>query len=121
MREQGPRYMIQGTKGSFLKYGEDPQEEKLKSGELPVSEDWGQEPESFYGILNTEINGEVVRKVVPSRRGDYAEYYRNIYKTIAEGADLQETPEHGFNTIRIIELALESSKAKKTLDCTGLK
>ncbi|RYF86827.1 MAG: hypothetical protein EOO00_12900, partial [Chitinophagaceae bacterium] len=25
VREQGPRYMIQGTKGSFLKYGEDPQ------------------------------------------------------------------------------------------------
>ncbi|MBL7699877.1 MAG: oxidoreductase [Chitinophagaceae bacterium] len=121
VREQGPRYMIQGTKGSFLKYGEDPQEEKLKAGELPVSEDWGQEPESFYGILNTEIDGKVVRKIVRSRRGDYAQYYRNVYETIAQGAPLQERPEHGFNTIRIIELAFESSSAKKTLECTGLK
>ena len=121
VREQGPRYMIQGTKGSFLKYGEDPQEEKLKAGELPTSADWGQEPESSYGILHTEIDGKVVRKIIPSRRGDYSGYYRNIYKSIAEGAVLQERPEHGFNTIKIIELAFESSKQKKTLDCTGLK
>ncbi len=121
VREQGPRYMLQGTKGSFLKYGEDPQEERLKAGELPTSENWGQEPESSYGILHTEINGEVVRKVIPSRRGDYGQYYKNVYKTIAEGAPLQERPEHGFNTIRIIEMAFESSKVKRTLECTRLK
>jgi predicted dehydrogenase len=121
VREQGPRYMIQGTKGSFLKYGEDPQEEKLKAGELPVSEQWGQEPESYYGLLHTEINGQIVKKIIPSRRGDYGQYYRNIYETIANGAPLQERPEHGFNTIKIIELAFESSLQKKTLACNGLK
>lgn len=121
VREQGPRYMIQGTKGSFLKYGEDPQEEKLKAGELPTSADWGQEPETSYGVLHTELNGQVVRKIVPSKRGDYAQYYRNIYNTIVNGAPLMETPEHGFNTIKIIELALESSRLRKTLECTGLK
>lgn len=121
VREQGPRYMIQGTKGSFIKYGEDPQEEKLKAGELPVSGDWGQEPETAYGILHTELGGQVVRKIVPSKRGDYGNYYRDIYQTIVNGAPLVVKPEHGYNTIRIIELALESSRLRKTLDCTGLK
>lgn len=121
VREQGPRYMIQGTKGSFLKYGEDPQEEKLRAGEPPTSADWGLEPESSFGILHTEIDGQVVRKIVPSRRGDYGQYYRNIYQTIVNGARLFEKPEHGFNTIRIIELAFESSRQNRTLDCTGLK
>ena len=121
VREQGPRYMIQGTKGSFIKYGEDPQEEKLKAGELPIGDDWGKEPESSYGVLNTEINGEVVRKIIPSKKGNYGEYYKNVYNTIVNNAPLLEKPEHGYNTIRIIELALESSKQKKTLACVGLK
>jgi scyllo-inositol 2-dehydrogenase (NADP+) len=121
VREQGPRYMIQGTLGSFIKYGEDPQEEKLRAGELPLGENWGQEPESSYGLLHTEINGQVVRNTVPSKKGDYGLYYRNIYETIVNGAPLKEKPEHGYNTIRIIELAIESSMQKRTIACTGLK
>jgi scyllo-inositol 2-dehydrogenase (NADP+) len=121
VREQGPRYMIQGTTGSFIKYGEDPQEEKLRAGELPLGDDWGQEPESSYGILHTEINSQVVRKKIPSRKGDYGLYYKNIYETIVNHAPLREKPEHGYNTIRIIELALESNAQKKTLACNGLK
>jgi len=121
VREQGPRYMIQGTLGSFIKYGEDPQEEKLRAGELPLAHDWGQEPESSYGILHTEQGGRVIRKKIPSKKGDYGMYYRNIYETIVNGAPLKEKPEHGYNTIRIIELALESSVKKQTIACTGLK
>jgi predicted dehydrogenase len=121
VREQGPRYMLQGTKGSFLKYGEDPQEEKLKAGSLPTGEDWGREPESFYGILHTEINGAVVRTTVPSFQGNYGLYYSNLYETIVNGAPLREKPEHGLNTIKIIELAIESSNRKTTLECSGLK
>ncbi|HUQ67477.1 MAG TPA: Gfo/Idh/MocA family oxidoreductase [Flavitalea sp.] len=121
VREQGPRYMIHGTSGSFIKYGEDPQEEKLRAGSLPVGDDWGQEPDEHYGILHTEINGNVFRQTVPSRKGDYGQYYKNVYETIVNNAPLLEKPEHGYNTIKIVELALESSKLKKTLTCHGLK
>jgi scyllo-inositol 2-dehydrogenase (NADP+) len=121
VREQGPRYMIQGTLGSFIKYGEDPQEEKLRAGELPLGETWGQETESSFGILHTEKNGEVIRKRIPSKKGDYGLYYKNIYDTIVNGAPLRERPEHGYNTIRIIELAMESSLQKRSLECSGLK
>jgi predicted dehydrogenase len=36
VREMGPRYMIHGTKGSYIKSGEDPQEEMLKAGIKPT-------------------------------------------------------------------------------------
>jgi predicted dehydrogenase len=121
VREQGPRYMVQGINGSFIKYGEDPQEEKLKAGELPVGNDWGKEEEEFYGLLHTEVNGEVIKKKVPSRKGNFGQYYKNVYNTIVNNAPLQEKPEHGYNTIRLIQLALESSQLKKTIDCIGLK
>ncbi|HVX49892.1 MAG TPA: Gfo/Idh/MocA family oxidoreductase, partial [Chitinophagaceae bacterium] len=61
VREQGPRYAIHGIKGSFLKYGEDPQEAYLRAGKLPTEiPGWGEEDEEFYGLLHTDINGETV-------------------------------------------------------------
>lgn len=120
VREPGPRYMIHGTKGSFIKYGEDPQEALLKQGILPNTADWGSENESICGLLHTEINDEVIKIRYPSSQGNYGLLYENLYHTIAHGAPLKEKPEHGYNTIRIIELAFESNKVKATLPCTGL-
>lgn len=122
VREQGPRYLIHGVKGSFLKSGEDPQEVYLRAGKLPTEvPGWGEEPPESYGLLHTEINGEIVKKSYPTLKGNYGYFYENLYETIANGAELREKPEHGYNTIRIIELGLESSEKKCTIECTGLK
>ncbi len=121
VRELGPRYAIHGINGSFLKYGEDPQEAYLRAGFLPTAiPNWGEEDESMYGLLHSEINGELIKKNYPSLKGNYGYYYENLYKTIREGAELREKPEHGFNTIRIVELATESSDKKCTIACEGL-
>ena len=120
IREPGPRYMIHGDKGSFIKYGEDVQEAKLRLGELPTTADWGQEPENIFGLLHTEENGMILKTNYPSLAGNYGQYYTNLYNTIVNKEPLKEKPEHGYNNIRIIELAFESSKSKCTVDCTGL-
>ncbi len=120
VREPGPRYMIHGTHGSFIKFGEDPQEALLKQGILPDALDWGSEDESIYGLLHTEINDELIKMKYPSSQGNYGLLYENLYQTIAHDAPLKEKPEHGYNTIRLIELAFESNKVKATLPCTGL-
>ncbi|MEJ7768006.1 MAG: oxidoreductase [Chitinophagaceae bacterium] len=120
IREPGPRYMVHGSKGSFIKYGEDVQEAKLRAGKLPASADWGKEPESSFGLLHTEENGMVIKRNYPSLEGNYGSFYVNLYNTIMAGEPQKEKPEHGYNTIRIIELAFESSKKKCTLDCTHL-
>ena len=41
-----PRFAIQGTRGGYLKYGLDPQEDALKRGENPAGDSWGYEPPS---------------------------------------------------------------------------
>jgi len=119
VREPGPRYMIHGTLGSFLKYGEEPQEVLLKAGALPITPDWGIEPQEQWGLLHTAVNGEVIKEKYPSLPGSFGYYYTNLYKTIAQGEPLQEKPEHGFNTIRMIELAIESNRKKCTVVCNG--
>ena len=119
VREPGPRYMIHGTKGSYIKHGEDPQEELLKAGVLPNIPHWGEEIPENWGLLHTEINGKVIKEKYPSFAGNFGYYYKNLFETIRNGADLKEKPEHGFNTIRLIELAIESDQKKCTLECTG--
>ncbi|MBI1780552.1 MAG: Gfo/Idh/MocA family oxidoreductase [Sphingobacteriales bacterium] len=120
VREPGPRYMIHGTKGSFIKYGEDPQEAALRNGEMPGGADWGKEPASSYGLLHTEKEGVIIKKNIASKPGNYGQYYSNLYNTIVHNHSLKEKPEHGYNTIRLIELAIQSNKEKRTLPCTEL-
>lgn len=120
VREPGPRYMIQGTLGSFIKYGEDPQEARLRAGEPPAGEDWGQEPESMFGLIHTEQDGKIIKEKYPSLKGSYADYYNELYNSIVNGKPVKEKPEHGYNIIRIIELAMQSHREKRTVECTEL-
>ncbi len=119
VREPGPRYMIHGTKGSYIKNGEDPQEELLKAGILPNIPHWGEESAENWGLLHSEINGKIIKEKYPSLAGNFGYYYKNLFETIRNGADLREKPEHGFNTIRMVEIAMESSQKKCTVECTG--
>ena len=120
VREPGPRYQIHGTLGSFVKWGEDVQEALLKEGTLPNVEGWGAEPTEQYGLLHTEIKGEAVKQQYPSLPGNFGLYYQNLYETLVKGAPLNEKAEHGYNTIKLIETAFESSRQKRTLPCDDL-
>jgi len=120
VREAGPRYLVHGINGSFVKWGEDPQEALLRAGKLPVGDNWGQENDEIYGILHTEMEGKIIRERYPSHKGDYAAYYKNLYDTIANNKPVRERIEHGYNTIRLIELAFESHQKQCTIPCTGL-
>jgi scyllo-inositol 2-dehydrogenase (NADP+) len=120
VREMGPRYAVHGTVGSYLKFGDDPQEELLKQGIMPTEENWGMEPEAHHGMLHTVLNGNTIRQPYPTLAGNFGAYYIDLYQTIAHGKPLYATPEHGYNTIRLIELAQQSNKEKRSLSCNGL-
>jgi predicted dehydrogenase len=117
VRETGPSFSLHGTEGSFIKYGLDPQEDALKRGETPLNtQNWGQEPEEAWGLLNTQLNGLHYRGKIESLAGSYQSFYKNIYDVIAKGQELIVKPEEARNTIRIIELALESNRQKRSIE-----
>lgn len=120
VREAGPRYMIHGTLGSLIKYGEDPQEAQLRAGALPEGENWGEEPAEWMGLLHTEMNGKLIKEKYPTLKGNYGQYYENLYKSIRNKAPLHEKPEQSYNVIRLIELAFDSHYKHCTIPCTGL-
>ena len=120
IREMGHRYQVHGDMGSYLKSGDDPQEEMLKRGSSPNSGDWGREPEHMKGLLHTFFNGHMMQEHISSLPGNFGEYYDNLYKTIVHGSPLKEKPEHGYNTIALIELAIQSARERTTIPCHNL-
>lgn len=115
LREQGPRYILHGTNGSFFKYGIDPQEEALKQGNWPDSSGWGTEPEKDWGILNTNLKDLHFRGKVETLAGDYPAFYRNLYLAISQGETLCVQPEDALQVIKIIEASIKSSKERKVI------
>ena len=115
-RIPGPTYQIHGTKGSFVKYGLDVQEENLNKGMIPNTPDWGKEPESIRGKLVTDIEGVMMEAYVESEKGDYREYFINLRDAIHGFAQLAVKPEEARNVIRIIELAFKSNREKRTVE-----
>lgn len=108
VKEQGPRYAVHGTNGSFVKYGIDPQEEDLKSGKTPGTNGWGAEALSDRGRLNTiDIN-----EAIESIPGNYLAFYDNLYEAVRQGRPLAVKPGESRDVIAIIEACFESNKSR---------
>jgi scyllo-inositol 2-dehydrogenase (NADP+) len=114
-REPGPRFVVHGRKGSFIKHGLDPQEENLKQGMKPGDEQLGADLKANYGLLHTEINGKVERKQVKTLPGNYAGYFENVYQAFTGNGQLAVKPEEALQTIRVIEKAYQSSREKRVV------
>jgi predicted dehydrogenase len=116
VKEQGPRYILHGTKGSFIKYGIDPQEELLKEGLMPILPGWGKEDPDYWGVLNAEMHGQQFYGNIETEPGNYMGFYDNVYEVITKGVEQAVHPEEARNVIRIIELAFESQSARKIIE-----
>src|SRR6478736_3521771 len=115
VREQGPRYILHGVQGSFVKYGIDPQEQDLKDGKLPNVKGWGKEDEQWWGKINTTIDGVHVEKKIETLSGDYMEFYDNVHNAIRNNVPLRVKPEEAKEVIRLIEVCYESNQLKKAI------
>lgn len=110
VREEGPRFILHGTEGSFLKWGLDPQEADLKAGRYPNEPGWAEEPKKFWGKLNTNLNGMHFSGRIETIAGNYLSYYDNICDAIRNGGELIVKPEQSLDLMRILEGAIESDR-----------
>lgn len=110
----GPTWIVHGTKGSFIKYGMDPQEAALKAGRMPTEPDWDSESPELYGTLTTPAG----TTVVPTLRSSFARFYENVRAAILGTAQLAVTPEWSLDVMRGLILAQESSHQRRVLEWT---
>src|ERR1051325_6160718 len=106
-----PSFALHGTKGSFVKYGLDPQEAALKAGRTPDEPGWDIEPAELHGKL-TSPDGARPIPTVPS---NFTRYYENIRDVLLGKARPAVTPESALDVMRGLELAVASSREQRVV------
>lgn len=106
-----PTFVVHGTKGSFIKYGQDPQEGALKAGRTPDTADWDREAPELYGKLTTSEGS----RVVPTVPSNFTRYYQNVRDAILGKTPLAVTPAQAIEVMRGLLLAVASSEQRRVL------
>ena len=122
-----PRFTLRGTKGSFVKYGLDPQENRLKengTGSESTDSLWGEESATAWGSLAVMASDtgpenpnalEISR--VESMDGDYRLFYQGVAEAIAGKSDPPVLAKDALNVAKILEWAKESSAERREVIC----
>jgi scyllo-inositol 2-dehydrogenase (NADP+) len=104
--EGGPRLIVQGSKGYYVKHGFDTQEEALKRGEGPADPGWGKD--ECDGVLTLVAAGSTEQKAVANLPGDYSCYYRAIRDALLNGGSNPVSADEVVEVMRMIELVCVS-------------
>jgi scyllo-inositol 2-dehydrogenase (NADP+) len=110
-----PRFLLFGTKGSFLKHTVDPQENNLRFGKLPEKGSWGAEPEENWGSLTLSDGTNTTERRIPSGTGDYRDFYANVRDVLEGKAKPFVSLQHALDVMRALELCRNSSEQQRTL------
>jgi scyllo-inositol 2-dehydrogenase (NADP+) len=108
----GPHFAVHGDRGSFLKYGMDPQEDALKAGKTPDDPQWGIDAPELYGEL---ITADASRRRIETIRGSYETYYAAVARSIKTGEPPPVDPTEARDAIQLIETALRKSHDQNKL------
>lgn len=107
------RFIIHGSRGSYVKYGLDPQEERLKSGERLPQEDWGYDMRD--GVLTRAEGEDITEESWLTLPGNYPAYYAAIRDAL-NGSGTNPVPaSQAIQIMELIEFGLESARHRTTL------
>lgn len=110
------RYIVHGSRASYVKYGLDPQEERLKNGERLPQEDWGYDMRD--GVL-TRVDGEDrVEETLLTTPGNYPAYYAAIRDALNGAGENPVPASQAIQIMELIELGIESAKHRAVLSMT---
>lgn len=108
------RYIVHGTRGSYVKYGLDPQEDRLKAGERLPQEDWGYDMrDGVLTLAQGELMAEQTLLTVP---GNYPAYYAGIRDALTGKGENPVPAAQAIQVMELIELGMESAKKRATLN-----
>ena len=99
----GPRFVVHGLNGSYVKFGKDPQEKDLQSGKALNATDWGREDPAHWGSLLLAQADGIDERRQPTLAGAYPSFYRGIAEAIRNGTAPPVDPASVVPVIRILE------------------
>lgn len=108
---ESPRFTLHGTRGSYVKYGMDPQEDRLKAGETP-SPHWG--VDDRHGHLTLRDGDDETAPLITSEHdtlpGDYLAYYAGIRDALLGEGGNPVPVDEALAVMQLLEVGLDSAR-----------
>lgn len=117
----GPRFVVHGTGGTFVKDGLDAQEDALKAGARPTwpaAPGWGVDPGAAT-LVAPGADGSLARTPVTLERGDYMAHYAALADAIRGAGPNPVTADEAIEVMALIELGIESDRQRRELPVAG--
>lgn len=114
VKHTGPRFVIHGDGGSFIKQGIDNQHQQLKDGVSPTESHYGREKIEDWGSLYTNNSDEEILR--PSPSGDYDAFYRHLSEAIQHGTPLPSDNQLAVDMVNIIEASYRSNDQQRVIE-----
>ena len=111
----GPRFVVRGTSGSYVKWGLDVQEDALKRGERPRDASWGTEPATAWG----QVHDGTAAQAIETERGDYGAFYRQLVSALRGEGSAPVDPRDAVAALDVIEAARRSGIERRTVALEG--
>ncbi len=110
-----PKFIVHGTRGSFVKYGIDQQETSLKANIMPGEP--GFAADDSVGLLEyVNDEGVTVKEEMKPEVGDYGRVYDALFETLTHGVPNYVKESDVLTNLEILERAFEqASPATVTL------
>jgi predicted dehydrogenase len=114
----GARFIIHGTRGSFVKTGLDPQEDALKAGQRPDGRSpWALPAETALLRLQDVDSPDALRdESCPVLPGRYIDYYAAVRDTILGTAPNPVTGDEAAQVMAWLDLGRASHEARRELE-----
>ncbi|HCI6695720.1 TPA: oxidoreductase [Klebsiella quasipneumoniae subsp. quasipneumoniae] len=110
---ESARFIVHGSRASYIKYGLDPQEERLKNGERLPQEDWGYDMRD--GTLTRAEGDERSEETWLTLPGNYPVYYAAIRDALNGVGENPVPASEAIQIMTLIELGIESARHRATL------
>ncbi|MDE2416175.1 MAG: oxidoreductase [Burkholderiales bacterium] len=108
----GPRFVVHGTRGSFVKYGLDGQEDALKAGarpQLDALQNWGKDDQ--VGTLTIYHQAWTQTSAAPDCAGNYLQYYAGLRDFLRGQTEAPPvTPNQVAQAMQLLTLGEQSAR-----------
>ncbi|MEU8266962.1 Gfo/Idh/MocA family oxidoreductase [Sphaerisporangium sp. NPDC049002] len=111
----GPRFRVLGSRAAYVKWGLDPQEERLRAGERPGGPGWGAERPEQWGVLG--VDGD--SRAVETEPGAYQEFYAGVVAALRDGAPPPVDPREVAAALAVLHAARTSAAERRVVPLTS--
>lgn len=104
--DNGLRFAVHGTRGSWIKHGIDPQEAATVAGVAPGGEAWGHDPRE--GLLTLQGDEGLTTTALPNSRGDYRLFWQALVAAIRGEGPNPVSATEALQVMEVLDAGLRS-------------